>query len=96
MMARARILAFAAVGVLAVAAPLRAAAPIDKPNFNDPEDALMAIQDLQTLVGILAKERGKQGYADQCDLAVQAIESPSSTWIDSTQWSGCSWSFSMS
>ncbi|MDA0702175.1 MAG: hypothetical protein O3A96_02880 [Proteobacteria bacterium] len=61
--------------IMAVAAtPSRAQTPIDKPDYDHPEDALMAIQDLQTLVRILALERGLGGYADQCDLAVRDAE----------------------
>ncbi|MBT6118119.1 MAG: hypothetical protein HOH66_09660 [Rhodospirillaceae bacterium] len=62
----------AAISIAVV--PTRAAAPIEEPDYNHPEDALMAIQDLQTVVGVLARERGLQGYADQCDLAVRDAE----------------------
>lgn len=70
---KARFLAFVLVALVAVG-PADAAAPIEDPNFNDPVDALMAIQDLQTIVEILAGEKGVKGYADQCDLAVRYVE----------------------
>lgn len=68
-------IAFAlAVAIAAAASPSRAESPIEKPDYDHPEDALMAIQDLRTLVGVLAREAGLEGYADQCDLAVRDAE----------------------
>ncbi len=64
-----------AIAIMAAAAmPSRAQAPIEEPDYDHPEDALMAIQDLQTMVRVLALERRLGGYADQCDLAVRDAE----------------------
>lgn len=60
--------------VAAAAVPARAQAPIEEPDYDHPDDALMAVQDLQTMVRVLALERGLGGYADQCDLAVRDAE----------------------
>jgi hypothetical protein len=63
-------IAIMAAGVM----PSRAQGPIEELDYDHPEDALMAIQDLQTMVRVLALEHRLGGYADQCDLAVRDVE----------------------